>query len=384
MRARFKLIEEEVNQMAANQLCSNTAGRRARLTALILMMIVAGSSAHALGISVVSSTIPSNGDLNPYGLAVVPTTTGALVRGNLLVSNFNNSNNLQGTGTTIVQISPNGSFSLFAQIDPNKLPGSCPGGIGLTTALVALKSGWVIVGSLPTTDGTAATAQAGCLLVLDSSGNVVETFFGSLINGPWDMTAADGGSIVALFVTNVLNGTVAGGGNVVNQGTVLRLDLVIAKGAIPSLQSMTIVGSGFPERTDRAALVIGPTGVGLSSGEGPDDHQVLYVADSLKNRIAAISDPLTRTSSGGTGTTVTKGGSLNDPLGLIVANGNIITMNGNDGFAVATTPDGHQAAKVLLDSSGNPPGAGALFGLAAVGPKLYFVDDAENDLKLFQ
>jgi hypothetical protein len=373
--------------MAANHWYLNMAGRSARLTALMLTMMVAGASAHAHSISVVASTIPSNGDINPYGLAVVPTTTGALVRGNFLVSNFNNSDNLQGTGTTIVQISPSGSFSLFAQIDANNLPGPCPGGVGLTTALVALKSGWVIVGSLPTTDGMAATAQAGCLLVLDSSGNVVETFFGSLINGPWDMTAADGGSSVALFVSNVLNGTVAGGGNVVNQGTVLRLNLAIAKGAMPSLQSMTVIGSGFPERTDPAALVIGPTGVGISGGDGGDGGdggQVLYVADSLNNRIAAISNPLTRTSSGGTGTTVTKGGSLNDPLGLIVANGNIVTVNGNDGFAVETTPDGHQAAKVLLDSSGDPPGAGALFGLAAVGQKLYYVDDAENDLKLFQ
>jgi hypothetical protein len=49
------------------------------------------------------------------------------------------------------------------------------------------------VGSLPTTDGTAATAQAGCLLVLDNHGNVAETFYGSLINGPWDMTAWDVG-----------------------------------------------------------------------------------------------------------------------------------------------------------------------------------------------
>jgi hypothetical protein len=373
--------------MAANDLQYNAAGRSARLAALILTVIVAVAGAHAHSITEVASTIPSNGDINPYGIAVVPTTTGSLVQGNILVSNFNNSNNLQGTGTTIVQISPSGNFSLFAQIDANNLPGSCPGGIGLTTALVALKSGWVVVGSLPTTDGTAATAQAGCLLVLDSSGNVAETFFGSLINGPWDMAAADGGNNVALFVSNVLNGTVAGGGSIVNQGTVVRLNLVVPKGSMPSLQSMTVIGSGFPERTDPAALVIGPTGVGLSTGDGGKDgggHQVLYVADSLNNRIAAISNPLTRNSSGGTGTTVTKGGSLNDPLGLIFANGNIVTVNGDDGYAVETTPDGHQIGKVLLDSSGNPPGAGALFGLVAVGQKLYFVDDAENDLKLFQ
>ena len=115
-------------------------------------------------------------------------SVGRLNRGSILITNFNNSANLQGTGTTLVQIAPDGTFSLFAQIDPNRLPGSCPGGVGLTTALVVLRSGWVIVGSLPTTDGTAATAQAGCLLVLDSNGNVAETITDPQINGPWDMT----------------------------------------------------------------------------------------------------------------------------------------------------------------------------------------------------
>jgi hypothetical protein len=111
----------------------------------------------------VASTIPSKGDLNPYGVAVVPVTQGVLEKGNVLVSNFNNSANFQGTGTTIVQISPNGTQNVFAQISADSLTPPCPGGVGLTTALVALSSGFVIVGSLPTTDGTAATAGAGCL-----------------------------------------------------------------------------------------------------------------------------------------------------------------------------------------------------------------------------
>jgi hypothetical protein len=50
---------------------------------------------------------------------------------------------------------------VFAEIDASKLPGPCPGGVGLTTALVVLRAGWVIVGSLPTADGTSATAEAG-------------------------------------------------------------------------------------------------------------------------------------------------------------------------------------------------------------------------------
>jgi hypothetical protein len=59
---------------------------------------------------VVSSTIPANGDLNPYGVAFVPQSFpgGAIARGDVLISNFNNSNNLQGTGTTIVKFTPNG------------------------------------------------------------------------------------------------------------------------------------------------------------------------------------------------------------------------------------------------------------------------------------
>jgi hypothetical protein len=339
-----------------------------------------GSRTHTPGISVVASTVPSNGDVNPYGIARVPESSGSLVQGNILISNFNDSANLQGTGTTIVQISPAGVTTLFAQIDPTSLPGPCPGGVGLTTALAVLRTGWVIVGSLPTTDGTSATAQAGCLLVLDNNGNVVETFYGSLINGPWDMAALDSGSSVNLFVTNVLNGTLAGGGNIVHGGTVVRLTLNVTRANMPSLQSMTVIGSGFAERTDPAALVIGPTGLGISG-----NADTAYVADSLNNRIAAIPDPLFRTTSAGIGATVSQGGSLNDPLGLTISpGGDILTVNGNNGYMVTTTPDGDQISKQLLDSSGNPPGAGALFGLVPVaGQGLYYVDDATNTLNLF-
>ena len=159
----------------------------------------------------IASTVPANGDLNPYGIVTVPSSVGALVRGDLLISNFNNAENLQGTGTTIVEVSPGGKQSLFARIDPTTLPGSCPGGVGLTTALAVLPDGFVVVGSLPTSDGSAETAQAGCLIVLNSAGRAVRTIAGSPIDGPWDLTAVGSGQSTTLFVTNVLNGTVASG-----------------------------------------------------------------------------------------------------------------------------------------------------------------------------
>lgn len=328
----------------------------------------------------VASTVPANGDINPYGVFVVPRSTGKLVEGDIMVSNFNNSANLQGTGTTLVQVAPNGKVSQFAQINAQKLPGACPGGVGLTTALVVLHSGWVIVGSLPTSDGTGATAQAGCLLVLNAQGHVRETISGGDINGPWDMTAMDnGGDDPTLFVTNVLNGTVAANGKVVRQGTVLRIGLDIPDDGVPHVSSITTIGSRFSERTDPAALVIGPTGVGLGAND------TLYVADSLNNRIAAIPNALTRDDSALTGITVSKNGALNDPLGLTIApNGDILTVNGNDGNLVETAPDGKQVATHVLDDTGSPPGAGTLFGLdvAPGDAGVYFVDDGSNTLNL--
>jgi DNA-binding beta-propeller fold protein YncE len=227
----------------------------------------------------------------------------------------------------------------------------------------------------------ADTAQAGCLLVLDSNGNVVETITDTQINGPWDMTVFDrsgqqgGSGEASLFVTNVLNGTVAGGGQIVNEGTVLRIDLTVPAKSPPSVRSITVIGSMFAERTDPAALVIGPTGLALSK-----NNKTLYVADSLNNRIAAISDPLTRQSSDDTGSTLSINGSLNDPLGLTLGvNGDILTTNGNDGNLVETTPKGVQVSTILLD----PAGAGVLFGLTDVpGQGVYFVDDGDNTLKL--
>lgn len=354
---------------------------------LILMPSVAQAATSSFiggfnKVSTVASTVPANGDQNPYGIVVVPNSVGNLVRGNVLISNFNNNGangGQQGTGTTIVQISPAGKMSTFAQIDAKKLPGACPGGVGLTTALAVLQRGWVIVGSLPTADGTSATAKAGCLIVLNSHGQPVETFSGGVINGPWDMTALDLNSEAVLFVTNVLNGTVAASPNVVHKGTVVRIVLHVPQQGQgqPSRQLTTVIGSGFAERTDPAALVVGPTGVGLAY------NGTLYVADSVNNRIAAISDALTRSGSAGTGKTVTSGGAINDPLGLTIApNGHILTANGNDGNIVETTPGGNQVVKKLVDNTGGT-GAGCLFGLTiASNPGVFFVDDCTNTLDL--
>src|SRR5262245_20586352 len=243
------------------------AATGAALTAPVSALAAPGEHSAFIGrfhhTSKVASTVPHNGDVNPYGVVVVQRSQGRLHRGDILVSNFNNSKNLQGTGSTIVEISPSGHRIVFAHITRASLPGRCTGGVGLTTALV-LVHGWVIVGNLPSKNGQAATSAPGCLLVLDSSGKVRKIFSGHGINGPWDATAVDQGRSAALFVANVLNGTVAAHGGVVHRGTVLRIIIGFGRGQLPAVRSVTKVGSGFAERTDPAAFVVGPTGLGLS------------------------------------------------------------------------------------------------------------------------
>ncbi len=330
-------------------------------------------------VSTLGSTIPANGDINPYGIAMVPASVGKLRAGELLVSNFNAKSNNQGTGTTIAQLSTTGKTTLFAHISARNLPGSCPGGVGLTTALSVLPGGYVVVGSLPTTNGKSATASYGCLIVLDSSGRAVSTIAGPNIQGPWDMTAATQGSTATLFVSMVLDGGPKKGLHTINNSTVLRIQLSSGVGQPPTVLNQTVIANGIPWRDDPAALAIGPTGVALAP------NGTLYLADTLDNRISAIPQAMTRTTPAPDGgTTISEGEHLKQPLGLALApNGDIVTTNAGDGNIVETSPAGQQ---LLTRTADKKTGAGSLFGLVVApnGDGIYYVDDGDNTLKVLR
>jgi hypothetical protein len=247
----------------------------------------------------------------------------------------------------------------------------------LTTALNILPGGYVVVGSLPTTNGKSATAKYGCLIEINSSGHAVGTIAGGQIQGPWDMTAVTSGSTTTLFVSMVLNGGAVAGEKTIDNSTVVRIRLSSGPGQAPKVLSQTVVASGIAWRDDPAALAIGPTGDALGA------NGTLYFADTLDNRIAAVPDAMTRTTAVPKGgVTVSSGGWLKQPLGLVLApGGDIITSNAADGNMVETSQSGKQLAKRTADTK---TGAGSLFGLiiAPGGRGIYYVDDGDNTLKL--
>jgi hypothetical protein len=296
------------------------------------------------------STMPANGDQNPYGVAFVPnnfpTGSGPLKHGDILVSNFNNSQNLQGTGTTIVRVPANGSPTVFFQGNA---------GLGLSTALGTLQAGFVVVGNAPTADGTSATAQPGSLLVINNQGKLVETITDSTIQYPWDMALIDEGNRAIAFVTNALTGTVS------------RLTFQVSSNGL-TLLSSKIIASGYVHRGDPVALFVAPTGLVYDV-----QRDLLYVASTGDNAVFAISDPVTRTSDGGTGFIVYQDDiHLHGALGLAAApNGHLLVTN-ND----TVNPDPNQPSEIVEFTKGGhfvkelsvDPSQGGSFGLA-VGAK---------------
>jgi hypothetical protein len=333
-----------------------------------------------------TSTVPDNGDQNPYAIVVAPVSAGKIQKDDVLVDNFNDISNLQGLGTTIVDYNPaSRQTTLFAKL-PRHLA-QCPGGVGLTTAMTMLKSGWVIVGSTPSNDGTTRTRGDGCLLVLDSNGQLVDTWAGPEISGPWgNMAVIDSGTSATLFVSMAgfdlpgpqVRDSETGYPVNLHKATVLRIELAIPSGKPPAIQSKTVIGNGFSARADKSAFLIGPTGLAIA----PDN--TLYVSDALDNRIVAIADATTRTTSAGTGREVTKGGLLSHPLALIILpNGHLLSCNAWNGQVVETDPvAGKQIYAQWIDANQaqSPPGNGDLFGMAMRpdGKAFYYVADDMN------
>lgn len=318
----------------------------------------------------VVSTIPENGDLNPYGVVTVPKgfpSRGAVNPGDILVSNFNSSANLQGTGTTIVRIQNSGPASVFFQ-------GTAP--LGLSTALNILRAGFVVVGNFPSPDlsGSCNTATAGSILVIDKTGKQIGEITDPSINGPWDSTLFDEGNSAKLFISNGLN------------GTIVRLDLSVGATGV-TLKKATQIASGYGNHCDPVTFVDAPTGLVYDA-----EKDVLFVASTVDNAVFEVEDAGDRKHDGGMGKVIYQDAvHLHGALAMAMApNGHLVVSN-NDAVnpdpnqpseLVEFTREGKFVRQISVDQNG-----GGSFGLNVAGTeesaKFAFVDDNVNALSIW-
>jgi hypothetical protein len=353
----------------------------AGIVALSMTVAYAGDDEGAfLPRLVVSSTIPANGDLNPYGVAFVPQGFpggGSIAPGDVLVSNFNNLNNLQGTGVTIVKLTPNGTVapSVAAGSSGNAVTFFTSKLAGLTTALGLLRGGFVLVGNVPTTDGTINTISQGALQVIDRNGKLVQVLSNStFLDSPWDLAINDNGDQAQVFVSNVLSGTVS------------RIDLAVGPSNVTVLRT-TEIAMGYAHQPNAAALVLGPTGLAYDKAT-----DTLYVASTADNEIFAVPHAGVAASFVLKGSPVFVNPKLRGPLALVFApNGDLLTANGD---AVNSDPT-HPSEIVEFTKSGEfirefnvDAGQGGAFGIATVlsGPSPFnfaAVDDVPNIVSVY-
>jgi hypothetical protein len=366
--------------LAINLRRALVAGTLLGLTGLFSSASPAGDDDHAfLPRLVNSSTIPENGDTNPYGVAFVPDDFpqgGPLKSGDVLVSNFNNVMGLQGSGTTIIALDPHGPIAFPVP------PGMGTATVfftspqpGLSTALGVLRFGLVIVGNVPTTDGTFGTIGAGALQVIDHHGHLLQTLTDAkFLDGPWDLALDDQGDKAHIFISNVLSGTVS------------RFDVTVGAKGLTGI-SKTLIATGYSHEPNSSALVTGPTGLAFDA-----DKDILYVASTQDNAIYAIEHAKSATGPVNRGNLIFADSHLHGPLALRFApNGHLLTANGDavnidtehPSEIVEFTRYGEFVREYNLDAS-----LGGAFGIDTRNGHHGFnyaaVDDVTNNLTVYE
>ena len=262
-----------------------------------------------LPVAVTASTVAANGDMNPIGVAFVPTrfpAGGTLGTGDLLISDSANKEGKEGLGVSLVRVRPTGQQSTFFQ-------GT---GVGLTAGLKVLRAGLVLVANLPRVDGTTATIQQGSLLVIDKNGSLVTSIADrNLLNGPCELTVLDKGQTALVFVSNVLSGTITRLALTVTQTATGRT----VTGRTVTASNLTRIASGYVHRLDPRVGVIGPSGLAYDPR-----HDTLFVASPGDNAVFKVANAGTTMADNGSGMLL-----FNDPVHLHGPSGLVFGPNGH-------------------------------------------------------
>ncbi|HMD01364.1 MAG TPA: hypothetical protein VKG44_00235 [Candidatus Baltobacteraceae bacterium] len=316
-------------------------------------------------VTIGSTVDPLNGDVNPYGLDVARATHPPLAAGDLVICNFNDSGNVQGTGTTIVALHP--------------VPGATPLHIAGAPSLLGCNAL-----ALGPTDNIWAAAFAANDNPIVTPGGVVAT---TLPGGPWrhpfgEIFAwrAAPGSLGAFYESNAAD------------GTIVRITIFPGPKFV-----YEIIARGFAVNGGAPGSILGPSGLQYDAR-----RDRLFIVDGASNSVVVF-ERVSRIPAGGIDVRgagffsgayaslarlVYAGAPLNGPIssallpgGHLVV-GNTLDPNGQN-LMVELGPNGRLLDVVNVDTGA----AGAIFGMVATGSfdfdtKLYFNDDNANALEV--
>lgn len=316
----------------------------------------------------IGSTVVANGEQNPYGLDVAKVTSGKLTAGDLVICDFNDKANVQGTGSTIVALHP---------VEENKprLIAQAPDLLGCNALALA-----------PNDEIWTANFSSNTNTLVSSSGHIDRTMDGHPFNHPFGEAFApfDGKfGVAAFYVSNA------------GDGTIVRINISAAH-----TFSVQTIAQGFAVNHGAPGSILGPSGLQYDAR-----NDRLYIVDGTNNTVVMLQHVSTigqggifvkpdgKTFSGTSaalGKTIFAGAPLNGPISsALLPNGNLAIGNTLDpngkNLMVEITPTGQ-----LLDVRNVDNGAaGAIFGMVATGTndlntKIYFNDDNANFLEVLE
>ncbi len=323
--------------------------------------------------TVIGSTIdPTNGDQNPYGLVYVaakPFGKALLKKGDLAVCNFNNSANVQGSGTTIEYMT--------------STPGSQPKRLLQSASLLGCAS--LAIDSFD--DVYAANSGAKNALEINPSGKIQLTLKNSHLVEPWG----------SAFVPSQFSYPPGPGLWVgdASTGKIVRINL--GTGGSPTY---TAVISGFAVNHGKPGSILGPSGMQYNY-----KADTLYVVDGVTNTVVSIAHAYRDLNSANAIVVGTDGKSftgpkakdahlifsgtpLNGPISsTLLPNGNLVLGNTLDATGTNLLVEIASNGKLLDTENVDQGAAGALFGIASSGTsdattKIYFNDDNANNIQV--
>ena len=364
--------------------CMGTAGSKSVSASVTVTPNLLAALAPTGAIPTVGSTVdPTNGDLNPYGLAIAPASAGLITKGDLVVCNFNDGpTNTQGKGTTIVGLHPAAGSKPYRIAQSANLQGC--------NALTMLPD-----------DSISVAGWTSDMNPLVSASGAIGAPFSDAFAGPWGeaFVAAKGTQPAAVYVSNAPGGPVNAG------GTIDRINLDVdaqtsfteivtgicsggAPGAIRALDGLTYdpASDTLYVIATSSASVIAIAGVSSIPKDG------VVVNGQCAGAAAPTPVPTFSGPSMASAKVIAHGAPFNTPLSAtLLKNGDLLVANADIGIGtpssttnllikVSPVLPGGFVGKPLQVDTGTP---GTLFGLAATvdaqGNQIVYFNSDNND-----